>query len=299
MGRCSLRALHILSQDAHRSRSHTAVSCCAACSASRRDRCCSRKKDASCWAARRPLTTPCSEVETLKYGLAGNMPSFPQPRLVEPTPASTRVVLPQAPARASRAPQVPKRQASRLIEFPLLQHSSLQSRSKATRTFRQAEFIELLSLYSNTHRCPSEAYNIFGCSCHYHSTTKPWTLWTSARDFSRDRFGTNVTHTDNGTVFDPSSSHSRRPTTYKGQHRPQSHYPQPDVLSPFANHPAAPFDIERQTGCSQPQDIDPCVHGMWCWPRTVAMGEGTSTGPGQDRAHEGRSGHLLATGDFG
>lgn len=54
------------------------------------------------------------------------------------------------------APQVPKRSQSP-HEFPLLQHSSLPSRSKATLSFQQAEFVELLSLCTDTTACPSEA----------------------------------------------------------------------------------------------------------------------------------------------
>jgi hypothetical protein len=177
--------------------------------ACRRDGCCSRKKEGHSWAARTPLTTPCSEAEPFKCGLAGNMVSFPQPRLVKPTHASVRVVLPQAPARASRAPQVPKR-SQPPHEFPLLQHSSLQLRSKVTRSVWQAEFVELLSLCSDPTACPSDARRYSNVPSVL-IIVQP-SLGPSGRQpatFSRDPFGTSVTHSNHGSVLDPSSSHSR------------------------------------------------------------------------------------------
>lgn len=132
---------------------------------------CPRKNDAHGWAACTPLTTPCSEAEPFKCGLAGNMPSFPQPRLVKPTPASVRVVLPQASARASRAPQGPKRSqpphrvplaAALLTAIPQQGDSDFsvwQSSSGCCHRVRISSHA-LLKLY-----------NIFGCSlCHYSTT---------------------------------------------------------------------------------------------------------------------------------
>jgi hypothetical protein len=132
---------------------------------------CSRKKDAHGWAACTPLTTPCSEAEPFKCGLAGSMPSFPQPRLVKPTLASVRVVLPQAPARASRAPQVPKRSqpphrvplaAALLTAIPQQGDSELSARQSSSSCCHRVRTLSHALL---------KLYNIFGCPlCHYSTT---------------------------------------------------------------------------------------------------------------------------------
>lgn len=132
---------------------------------------CSRKKDAHGWAACTPLTTPCSEAEPFKCGLAGIMPSFPQPRLVKPTHASVRVVLPQAPARASRAPQVPKRSrpphrvplaAALLTAIPQQGDSELSVRQSSSSCCHRVRILSHALL---------RPHNIFGCSlCHYSTT---------------------------------------------------------------------------------------------------------------------------------
>lgn len=97
-----------------------------------------------------------------------------------------------------------------------------------------------------------------------------------------------------GPLVEPPPSH-RRPPDHTRRPRQQFHYPEPHFVAPLTIHPAAPFDIERQAECQEPQDTNPCLHGLRCWPRTITMGQGSRPLPGQDRTHEGRSRHLLAS----
>lgn len=80
--------------------------------------------------------------------------------------------------------------------------------------------------------------------------------------------------------------------------RRQPHDPQPNLVVALAHRPARP----RHPGAGKaatkgPQDIDPCVHGLRSREGTITMGQGTRTGAGKDRAHEGCRRPVLAAGD--
>jgi hypothetical protein len=104
----------------------------------------------------------------------------------------------------------------------------------------------------------------------------------------------------NGSFSQPPSPHQRpRAPPDQGPRRPQPDHPQPHLVPPLANHPAASLDAERTAGRKEPQDADPRLHGVRRGQGAVAMGQGARTEPWQDWPHEGRRRHLLAARDLG
>lgn len=95
------------------------------------------------------------------------------------------------------------------------------------------------------------------------------------------------------------SSSYARPTVNAGSSRQQPRNPQSNLLPSLAHHAAHSVDTHHQTSPANSEDVDTCVHGMWSWSGTFAMGESTGTFAGEDWAHEGRRRSILAARNLG
>lgn len=104
-------------------------------------------------------------------------------------------------------------------------------------------------------------------------------------------------HQQYGSFAQSSSSHRRATSDARPGRKPR--HPKPNIFSALQDHTASSNHAEHQTWSADPKDLDPCVHGLWCWERTFAMGQGSSTSPRKDSAHERCRRPILASRDPG
>lgn len=97
----------------------------------------------------------------------------------------------------------------------------------------------------------------------------------------------------------PSSDSRHQPPGYTRTNRRQCYDPQSNVITTFSHYPATAIDVGQIEQPTEPQDLDPRLHGMWCWKRTVTMGQSSSPNPRQNSTYERSSRAILAPRDLG
>ena len=126
-------------------------------------------------------------------------------------------------------------------------------------------------------------------------------LNTSAQSLDHTQASIEISTRQDGTLttrphppLDPRKSTSdQRPGRCLSDHS-QSHF-----FPPLAHYAANASLSEHQAVSACSKDPHPCLHGLWCWSRTLAMGQGTGHTSGQDPTHEGRRRSILAARDSG
>lgn len=97
-----------------------------------------------------------------------------------------------------------------------------------------------------------------------------------------------------GALSEPSSSHPRRRPSVDCPGREQPVHPQPDLFAALEDHPAAALPAQCEARPAHPQDSHPRLHGVRCWSRALAMGQGSPALPRKDPTHEGSCEPILA-----